>query len=738
MKAPVLLIGLFTTTSFLGAALLFLVEPMFAKMVLPFWGGTPAVWNTCVLFFQATLLLGYGYVHATRRMRPSHQAALHGALLVLPLFFLPVSAVATGYHPEKSPVVTLLGILAVGVGAPFLAVSTTTPILQAWLARTRHPQARDPYFLYSASNMGSMLALIAYPVSVESGFPLEAQGRLWAWGYGAWVVLKISCGLALWRSQGLGSENPEGETRRAEPAAGNGSAEPAKSPRQRRLAWLALAFVPSSWMLGVTTYLTMDVASVPLLWILPLAIYLLTFIIVFAPRPLLPHSWAVRLFPFVMLLLAISVLTDQPSRLLPVHVAVFFAGSMLCHGELARLRPAPTFLTEYYLIVSLGGLLGGVFNALLAPALFPTLIEYPLTILAACLLAPALRVDTDNPRSRWIDLACLGGLFLLAALILKDFQPVRTKILFATILCFVPLSILFYLANRPRLFTCGIAAILAADLFEPDLSDQTLRTARSFFGCYRVTADAKGHYHYLAHGTTMHGCQATEAARRCEPLAYYHRTGPLGRVFESFRGQGTKTRIAAIGLGAGAMIAYAEPGQEFTFFEIDPAVQDIAENPKLFTYLSHCGNGRYQIVIGDGRIQLAQAPNNSYDMIVLDAFSSGAIAVHLMTREALSLYLSKLADGGILVFHISNNLLDLEPVFGDLARDAGLAALACHDTQISPEDLASGKLSSSYAVMARHQADLKGLAESGAWRKIRRAKSDPWTDDFSSILSAFR
>lgn len=726
---------LYGFTIFLSATLLFLVQPMFAKMVLPMLGGTPAVWNTCMVFFQAMLLAGYSYAHATTSLLGVRkQAMLHCLLIVLPLLVLPIT-VAEGWSPptEGNPVGWLLLLLGVSVGLPFLAVSTTNPLLQKWFADTGHPAARDPYFLYAASNLGSMLSLLAYPVLLEPSLRLATQSEIWTYGYLALVGLIVACAAVLVKSKPAGAVS-------ASPA-NQGALLSGTVTVKRRARWIVLSFVPSSLMLGVTTYITSDIASVPLLWIVPLALYLLTFIIAFASKPLLPHRWMVASVPWLVLPMAIGMASlDLNFSLLILVPITFFVLSMVCHGELALDRPDTGHLTEFYLWMSLGGVLGGMFNALLAPVIFSSVVEYPLAIVFACLLCPALKKQDTRARAYALDLLLPAILAALMGLLIWQFlhdsePPMMTKL----VIFGLPAMICFAFKERPIRFGLGIAAILFAGRVHVALQHELLYTERSFFGIHRVQVDRKHEYHLLAHGTTFHGRQSLDPSRQCQPLAYYYPTGPIGDVFHEIGQREEVKSIGLIGLGAGGMIAYSKPGQHFVYYEIDPAVKRIAEDPKFFTFLSNCVQGTYEIILGDGRLRLVEGPDHGYQLLVLDAFSSDSIPMHLVTIEALRLYLSKLAEDGVLAFHISNRYLDLEPVVAALAEQEGLVCLTRSDRAPVGKEAEEGKAASQVVVMARKRSDLKGLALDPNWVPAQtRSNVAPWTDDFSNILGILK
>ncbi len=732
---------LYTITIFVSAALLFLVQPMFARMALPLLGGSPAVWNTALVFYQAALLVGYAYAHAsTRWLGVRRQAALHFVLLLLPLLVLPI-AIPNGWTPptDTNPSLWLLGLLAVSVGLPFFAVSTSSPLLQKWFAATGHPAAADPYFLYAASNAGSLLALVAYPALVEPHWRLAEQSRWWAVGYGLLVALTAGCALWLWKSPHVIFAKAAAPT--GAPSLEQGGANSAAPTFRRRVRWVLLSFVPSSLMVSVTTYLSSDVAAVPLLWVIPLAIYLLTFVLVFARRALLPEALLKRAMPIILvalvLLLAMQA-TEPIALLMALHLLAFFTVAMVCHGEIARDRPATQHLTEFYLWMSVGGVLGGAFNALLAPLIFTTVAEYPVTLVLACLLGIRAAPTAD----RWKVLAdfaapaLLGlltlGLIVLVPRFLPPGDPLAAGLIFAP-----PVLACFFCSQRPLRFGLGLAAILLAGTFHQGEQGRLLYSARSFFGIHRVTVDATAQFHVLVHGKTIHGMQSLEPGRRDEPLTYYHRTGPIGQLFAAY-GAELKSPVAVVGLGAGSLASYGQPGQAWTFYEIDPVVEGLAKDPRYFTFLRD-SPAKVEVVLGDARLSLLRAPKQAYGLIVLDAYSSDAIPVHLITREALRLYLDKLAPRGLLAFHISNLHLDLKPVLARLASDGGLFCRVQSDTNLSPAEKAGGKRASQWLVMARATEDLARLAADPRWEAcpVEASKPAVWTDDYSSILEVF-
>jgi hypothetical protein len=779
---------LFAVTLFVSAVLLFWVQPLVGKMVLPLLGGTPAVWNTCLLFFQGLLLAGYAYaLVVTRWLSVRSQALVHGALLALAAASIPLTF-SGGEPPQDNPVGWLLRTLLLTVGPPFFVLSASAPLLQKWFAGTRATSASDPYFLYAASNAGSLAALLGFPVLFEPNWTLQQQSRFWAWAYGALAALVTACAFAAWRARAgarveaddaardAGRQTPGGDGDPAQRASDDEAQQPfdeAQRPSQdetrgptarRRLRWTLLAFVPSSLVLGVTTYITTDVASAPLLWVIPLSLYLLSFVLVFARRAVLPRPLVARLLPgaaVVLTLIHLSGATQPAWFLILFHLIFLFVAAMVCHGQLADERPNARHLAEFYLWVAVGGALGGLFNAILAPLLFDSVLEYPLVIVLACFLRPAVRARgfrlfglrlrgrddedeggavEDESRADWKDLALPVGVGALTAALMLVVRDTDLKTIEKTALTLgVPLVLLnHFFARRALRFALGIGAVMLAGALFSGSSGETIFAERNFYGTLRVVRGHGGGEHRLYHGSTLHGRQFTDPTHACEPLSYYHRTGPLGSVFEAFGAQATAApRVAVVGLGTGASAAYARAGQAWTFYEIDPAVARLARQQWLFTYLSACAAAPAEIVLGDARLKLLDAPAGTYGLIVLDAFSSDAVPAHLLTREALDLYLSKLAAGGLVAFHTSNRSLNLERVVGGLAHDAGLVARIYADREYEPE---IGKEPSEWVVVARRPEDLGPLAADARWQPLDPTthQLEVWRDDFSDLVSVFK
>jgi hypothetical protein len=729
---------------FLSAALLFLVEPMIGKMLLPLLGGTPAVWNTCLVFFQAALLAGYLYAHAALRFLGRRvQIITHMAVLLLPLLIagmLPPH-VPAGWEPPAAtnPVGWVLLVLLVVIGLPFFALSATTSMMQRWFGDSGRADASDPYFLYAASNSGSLLGLLAFPLVMEPLLRLSQQSLLWSAGYATFVVITAVCAAMAWRwgarsaTAGATNNGPQGDT------------QPRWSKRGR---WIALAFIPSSLMLGVTTAMTADVPAIPLFWVLPLAVYLVSFVLVFAKRPPISHNWMVKRLPF-LILCGICPTLSQGTFSLPIllilYLTVLFGLALVFHGELARSRPAVVSLTEFYLCLSIGGVLGGAFNSLLAPVIFKTVMELPLVLIFAAAMGPTLGAGFDtggrwDARKDWLLPIALGVCMVSVILGLAHtgIKPghVETTLVFGY-------SLLWCLSfgRRRMRFTLGLMAMLMASwLYAP--YGHLLKAERSFFGVYRVRNSPDGRFRLLYHGAIAHGTQSLDPKMSREPLAYYTRSGPAGAVMTAAQQKMPHGDWAIVGLGAGAMACYMQPGQTLTYYEIDPLVAEIAEDPQYFTLLSQCDPDT-KIVLGDARLKLKDAPDSKYGLIVLDAFSGDSIPMHLITREALALYIQKLAPGGLIAFHVSNLYFNLAPTLGNLAADAHLTALVGNDTEVSQAERDAGKLPSIWVVMARDPNDLAPLYAAPhqrfAWQPLNgQPNARLWTDDYSNLLGVVK
>lgn len=894
---------LFALTLFVSANLLFMVQPMVGKMILPLLGGSPAAWNTCMVFFQGLLLLGYWYAHKlteTNLENPGRQARIHLGILGATIVWLVAMALVSPNHSpvavfasiapqgEAYPMFGVLLLLGVAIGLPFLVISTSAPLLQRWFVYTGHPSAKDPYFLYAASNAGSLISLLGYPLVIEPSLSLKSQAWLWAAGFTVLTVLVYRCGKAASDPAGLGAQL--GAQAKSARAATPRTPQP---PLRTRIRWIALAFVPSSLMLGVTFHMTTDIASVPLLWVIPLALYLLTFIIAFAHTPSWFRPVLGNIAPVLILLLVFVMTSNIPGMsifmMLALHLVTYFFTSLLMHSELARLRPAPDHLTTYFLLISVGGVLGGIFNALIAPVAFPLDWEYPIALAVACLLVPPLldeiraeypETAPQTPLARWrprmlnvlipaamlaltawlillpekfdwFNTACVWSSDNLTALLqycgLRLHLSART--LAILVIYALPCMLCFLFIDRPIRFGLCVAAVLLSSHVHEFKQDAALASARSFFGILKVqeftekrtmlmlTApdpdDPEGkptlyglqkpvRYLKLMHGTTLHGTQAVEEQAltqpltdlsgtgyrsrrsanawyseavlrddlrllgaatawdavllggiqqawdfRQEPLTYYHRTGPVGEIFAELRHRHPTGNVAMIGLGTGSVATYARPGQSLTFYEIDPTVIDIVVEPKVmnpaavaqgqppvrgpFTFVDDARKrgAKLDFILGDARLKLAENQEARYQLLLVDAFSSDSIPVHLLTREAVELYRNRVTDDGLIAIHISNRYINLEPVVAILAQETGLAGRIWSD---SAEEY-PGKTASSWVILAKSEDQLGGLgayrADTGfgalagmaAWNTFRPwepLKVDPsvhaWTDDYSDVL----
>jgi hypothetical protein len=720
------MVALYSATLALSAALVFMVQPMFARFVLPLLGGTPAVWTTAMLFFQSALLLAYLYAHwSTRRLGPRRQAALHLVLVFAALLVLPLGVPESWIPPtESSPVPWLLLLLLVSVGLPFFVVSSTAPLLQSWLADTDHPDGRDPYFLYRASNIGSVIGLLSYPLLVERALTLDEQSWMWTAGYSLLATLLTASAIVMWRS------------RRARPES---TAAAETEPRQRvgigrRARWVALAFVPSSLMLGGTSAMTTNLAPIPLLWVLPLSLYLVSFILVFSrgegAGPF--HRIALYAMPPLVVLLAgvVTIGFYEPLGLIiGAHLVTFFVVALAMHGELAADRPAASQLTQFFAWVSLGGALGGVFNVIVAPNVFNSLTEYPAVLVLACVLLPMRSGswrDELSVRKHLGAPIAVGGLGVVLLLLTDDHTWAYRAVLIAMALACVAMY------RNPLRFGLGVALAMVA-VWALSLDDtNVIYQDRGFFGINRVEESPDGIIHSLVNGNIVHGAQIGGIG--IHPSTYHHRSGPIGQLLEALPDRSVLNQAAVVGLGAGSMACLSQTGENWTFFEIDPAVVKLASDPDLFSYLRDC-DGNLEVKVGDGRLLLKEQPRDQFGLIALDAFSSDAIPIHLLTREATEMYESRLREGGVLAFHISNKYLVLEPVLGNVSRAAGLTCYAQADAKVGQRYF--GKYPSHWVAMARRERDLGRVTSDKRWHPCAtEPDARPWTDDYANVVGA--
>lgn len=693
---------------------------MVAKLILPKFGGAPAVWTAAMVFFQGALLLGYACAHiGVKTLGPKRQSIVHAVIFLAALILLPVVLPkGASVNGSASPTLTVIATLTLMVGLPFLLVSAGASLLQRWFAQTDDPLAQDPYFLYSASNLGSMLGLLSYPLLIEPNLGLAEQSRLWTIGYGILGGLLLLVAILL-------KEKPLAEVEEGEP-------EPAPT-WQRRLRWVALAAVPSSLLLGATTHITTVIAPIPLLWVVPLAIYLLSFILAFARRKL-PTKFVIWPALVVAAPLTIALAANSlayPKVQLTLHLVALFLMAWACHQTLADDRPSAQRLTEFFFFLALGGVAGGIFNSLVAPLLFKSLAEYPIAVCGVALLLPRPNVRQSY---RWLDLVGPIAVGLVA------FWMVRVDISLhwgqedfpMLIVLGVPTALAMAMIWRQGAYALALAAVLVVTRLGGVANGALIASDRSFFGVHDVYFYDHGTEHRLIHGTTMHGLQTSQYPDK--PVTYYTQSGPIGQVMSEKMNGGAKPAYAVVGLGAGTMAAYAVAGQSVDFYEIDPTVISMAKNPKYFTYLSDC-KGVLQVIEGDARLSLQQAANGRYEVIVLDAFSSDAIPLHLLSKEAIQMYLSKITPTGIIAFHISNRYLDLRAPLANAAKDLGLVAIG----EIDDGMLEPFKYRSSWVLLGRSKASFGGLATDPRWSVPNIDPQEPvWTDDRSSVLRTLK
>jgi hypothetical protein len=729
--------ALFAITLFLSAALLFLIEPIFAKMVLPLAGGSSAVWNTCMVFFQTTLLAGYAWAHfASNRLSFRLQALLQISVCLLPLAVLPIhlprdSQPRVGHNP--GPWIFLVASAAVGL--PFLVLSTMAPTMQRWYAHLGRERQLNPYPLYAASNLGSIMALLAYPFLLEPFVGLSLQSRVWSLAYGVLILLVAGCAVWLARDSRKSVHEPMVSQLKS-------TALPSPDIFQR-LRWVLLAAVPASLMLGVTTTLTTDISPIPFLWVVPLAIYLLTFVLVFAERQVVPHELVVDRLPILFLLVLFFLLSHDA---IPVFLTVivnwlaFFFACMVCHGELSRSRPDAIHLTQFYLCLALGGVFGGLFNAVIAPRMFHSVVEFPIALVFAALCRPRLARKSPGPYAARMDYMLPAGLCLLCLTLLYGLPTIglRNPHLLQIMAFIPPFLLCLSFSRRPVRFALGLGALIIGFHFYTFPYSHSIDSARSYFGVYRVVPDEENRRMLFVHGSTAHGIQNLNPSTRREPLAYYCRSGPLGQLFSHLNSQDRSGSVGVVGLGIGSIASYAQPGQPFTFFEIDPLVEKIARNPQYFTILRD-SPGAVRVVIGDARLSLLRSPSERYRMLILDAFTSDSVPLHLLSREAFALYLSRLEPDGLLVFHVSNRYLNLAPVLANLAADASVSAWLFDNSNITEDQAKEGCLPSTWIAVTRDPTDFGPMAHASNWIALQPDRRDGlWTDDFSNLVRVLR
>ena len=778
--------ALFTCTIFAGAVLLFWIQPLFTKMVLPLLGGSPLVWNTAMVFFQAMLLAGYAYAHGLSRWLGARaQLVVHAVVLGAAALALPIG-IGAGWQPAAGtpPAAWLMALLFASLGAPFFALAATAPLLQRWFSLGGHPHAQDPYFLYAASNAGSVAVLLAFPFLLEPLLATGSQSVAWSFGFAMFALAIVACGATNWRAGSVAAQAGHGIQPAAVDSSGpasTGQAETtASAPRggvswRQRGVWLAYSAVPSALLLGVTAHISTDIASAPLLWVVPLALYLLSFVNAFARRPLVPHWLTIRLMAFAIVLLGAVFLWREPAGIfLPLHLGAFFCIALACHAELARRRPAAASLTEFYLFLSLGGLAGGVCVALVAPLVFDSVLEYPLFLALAAALLPRRRLPgegaspnermhqaTDEsvaagaaeevrgdapdrgPGDGWRTGIGRGDLIVAAVIVagvlgaapLLDALGIPfPRIAYAGMLGVLAM---FALSRqlRPAGFALCIAALLVGSL-RPPWSDDTVWAGRSFFGVYRVTESDGPARRSLVHGTTNHGGQWMPDGDVVKPTTYYTASSPAVEVLDRMRARGSGLRVGIVGLGTGAFAYHGHAGERWRYFEIDPLIAWLATDSGYFEIMAR-QDPAVPVVLGDARLSLQREPDGGLDLLMLDAFASDSIPTHLLTREAVALYMSKVRADGIVLFHISNRLLDLEPVLAGAAGELGTAARTGRPVDID-ESANPTATSSQWVAMARDAATLDALGLGTNWEPLDLANPQRWRDDFSNLVGIIR
>ena len=727
-----LLLATFFAAILLSAALLFAVQPMFTKMVLPRLGGAAAVWSVAMVFFQAALLAGYGYAHLLTRFAPGRASVLiHVAVLLIACSALPLH-LAGGWNqpPSRGEALWLLGLFAASIGLPFFALAANGPLTQAWFVRTDHPAVRDPYFLFAASNVGSFLALVSYPLAVEPFLPLGEQTWLWTVGFYLLILLIAACGVLMLRSANVS------------PAASAAVSEVAAPLTWReRLTFVALAAVPSGLLLAVTLHISTDAAAVPLFWVVPLAIYLLTFVIAFQSRPIIAHSLVIKAFPFVVVALAAVLVISPFATIVGIasfNLAAFFVIALLCHGELARRRPAPQFVTGFYLWISAGGMIGGIAVGLVAPQVFNWVAEYPLLIALSVLCMPGLVLPPKGREQFLLFCALAAGAGLLARLMSSGTRLDDNLI---TLFLGALLGLTVYFWRAPLAFAAIIGFVLVVGHYQYNDAVNNF-VVRNFFGVLAAAETTDGRFRILWHGGIGQGAQRIRdrdgkpVTGRPEMISEFQAGAGIAQTFDAVRARvGGPVSYAVIGLGTGSLSCQARPEDSVIYYELDPDIVRIARDAKLFNFISEC-RPDISIVQGDARLTIANAPDAAYDLIFVDAFIGAAIPIHLLTREAMALYLRKLKPDGIVALHVSNYHLELGTVVAGVAGANG-AITRLYDGGDVQEDASEQKWVPTVAAVARKDDDFGTLAKSQFWPLL---PPDPaqrvWTDDYSNVLGA--
>ena len=730
-----IILAAYVATLGLSAALLFGVQPMFAKMVLPRLGGSASVWSVALVFFQTMLLAGYLYAHLlTRYLSFRWSVAVHFSVLAIAFFALPIEiARGFGQPPIDGESVWLIRLFALSVGAPFFAVAGNAPLMQVWFVRTGHPDAGSPYFLYGASNVGSFASLLAYPLIVEPNLTLKEQSQVWSSGFIAVAALIAVCALLVpkagWTWETGGS-----------PIAASKSA-----PRRRvKFEWMLLSFVPSALLVAVTAQIATDVASAPFLWIIPLALFLGTFVLVFRAHEAVPRSWLLNLQPPLVAgiaILQVFVRWVPVPIALVLHLLTFFVGAMVCHDALYRRRPDAQHLTSFYLWMSFGGALGGIFAALVAPQLFKTIAEYPILLAATLVARPGLLdADVADWRRDGAAILTVGALTLAPGILFGGGLHGGQILLLISAVVVLAIVMVWQSAHPVRLFALASVLFALTRLYEPGFGN--IVYARSFFGVHKVVDVAEGRARVLFHGTTIHGAErlladdGTPVGRMPEKLTYYYDGGPFEEAISAARARagGRLPRVALVGLGVGALVCSRAPDETWAIYEIDPELVRLSTESGFFRTMPTCAPNQ-KVIIGDARLTLADA-TEPFDLIILDAYSSDNVPVHLLTREAMELYRSLLTPHGEIVMNITNRNIELTDIVAASAEAANLHMVHKRDPVMS-DFSKTFHASADIAVLARDEGDFGALDRKAGWAPPKR---DPdfrtWTDDYSDIVGA--
>lgn len=689
----ILLVSVFLISLFLSSALMFTIEPMVAKMLLPLMGGAGNVWNTCVFFFQCLLLLGYLYAHFLNSVKisPMFKAVIHLIVIWLPILALPVK-ISEQDTMSEHPYLYLLLLLTATVGGIFFALSTSAPLLQKWYVSTRGPRAKDPYFLYAASNLGSLVGLLSYPFVIEPEIGLAAQSNLLSKYYVAFASLISLCTIfyVLKASSKNGTETQAEE-----------QTEEIVRPSWKSYGqWIFLTLLPSSLVLGVTSFVTCELSAFPLFWLIPLSIYILSFVIVFSHYSPKYQKW----LDLLALAFSLYILANfwgnygrswSPNIGVSYSLITLFLVCMACHGRVAGDRPASKYLTHYFLCIALGGIIGSSINTFIAPILLSNISEYP-TVLAIC-----------------------------AAVFFSNLSLFKFK---------VPAKAV------PWIVTSAALGVQFFYFYYSD--DRTVLAKRNFFGLLRIKVDEKSNLCEIWDGSIIHGGQSLDPQERALPFYYYSQDGPVWTLLKALTHTIGLKKHGVIGMGAGTMAAYAAPGQSIVFFELNPAVVEVSTNPFYFTFIYDAvkRDVDVDIQVGDGRLNMAQEKDKDFSMIVIDAYSSDSIPTHLMTKEAIALYNKKLVDGGAMAFHITNGYFETRDVLAKGAESLGLKAVSLTDDSNSGKKFDEAEQATSdWVVISRDEKLIQNLKDNFHWKDIPISKNTKlWTDDYCDLLSALK